>query len=152
MKPHESPNCSGVRKRGAHVVEAHRNVPLKLARQEAWAIVGDQHGAANERTMEALRLCLRLVDGDDQGPCVETRRQVNRQQIAAEVVDDRHRIPPAVAGDVHVGHVGLPEPFGPWGSNSNSFAAWYSSTSRLRFLSSKSAAFKTRYTKRFVTP
>ncbi len=81
--------------------------------QEAGAVVGNQERRLGERPMHALRFCAGEIDaGGDIGSGVAGGEMAG-QQVARVVVDDGDRVPPAVAGDVDVGDVHLPQVVGP---------------------------------------
>ena len=79
------------------------------------AVVGDQEGRPFQLTMKRLGARAGLVDRLVDLAGRIAGGEMDGQQIAREVVDHRDRVPPAMAGDVDIGHVGLPKIVGPTG-------------------------------------
>ena len=90
-------------------VRAPGDVRLEMPGEEARAVVGHQEQYFRERPVQPLGFGTRCIErcGDLAGAVAG--RKVTGQQIARVIVDHRHRVPPAVAGNVQVGHVGLPQ-------------------------------------------
>ena len=78
-------------------------VPLEGASEEARAVAGHQERRFLERSVQALGFSPRRIGGP------VARGEVTSEKVSREVVDHRHRVPPAVTEDVDVSDVGLPQ-------------------------------------------
>ena len=91
-------------RRGA-VLDAHMgvialDVALEVPRNKARAVVGDQKRHLRQWPVQALGLSPGPIHSSRDVLGAIARREVARQQVARVVVDDRHRVPPAMPRNV----------------------------------------------------
>src|SRR5271166_383001 len=93
----------------AHVRVLPGNVRLEVPRQKARAIVGHQKRHLRQWPVQPLGLGTGRIERDSDLARALARREVTGQKISGVVVNHRHRVPPAVTGNVQVRHVSLPQ-------------------------------------------
>ena len=112
MEPLHQPELGRRPILGVHVLKVLGEEMSEPFGQEVCAVIRDQEGAPCQVAVDGLCRGRGFLDGLVDLVGGVAGGQPWRQQITGEVVDDRHGIPPAMAGDVDVGHVRQPQVIG----------------------------------------